>query len=135
LSTDIRNVLLVFIPIGKCRITPLPSFRSGLLTTLYHVLFRTLIIGWAMHFVENKVGDTAVFITNFIAIIPLGRFSFAPSFGVSCPLCGPIAQCYTGRFAVSRFQFPSYERSTLPARHRTCHGFVSIAASRFLGHN
>jgi Ca2+:H+ antiporter len=41
-----------------------------------NVLFVFVPIGWALHFVKaggnDSISDTAVFITNFIAIIPLG---------------------------------------------------------------
>jgi Ca2+:H+ antiporter len=41
-----------------------------------NVLFVFVPIGWALHFVKaggnDKISDTAVFVTNFIAIIPLG---------------------------------------------------------------
>jgi Ca2+:H+ antiporter len=40
-------------------------------------LFVFVPIGWALHFVKaggnDSISDTAVFVTNFIAIIPLGK--------------------------------------------------------------
>lgn len=42
-----------------------------------NVLFIFIPVGWALHFVRasgsDKITDTAVFVTNFIAIIPLGE--------------------------------------------------------------
>jgi hypothetical protein len=67
---DDRNVLLVFIPIGERR-------------RLHHDGNTMLIAGWALYLAKHNGGkdsisDTACFITNFIAIIPLGgRFKFS----------------------------------------------------------
>jgi Ca2+:H+ antiporter len=44
-----------------------------------NVLFVFVPVGWALHFVKaggnDSISDTAIFITNFIAIIPLGTHS------------------------------------------------------------
>ncbi|WOO85549.1 Vacuolar calcium ion transporter [Vanrija pseudolonga] len=60
-------------PVGK---SPgyVQSVKACLFSSWVNVLLVFIPIGWALHFVKHsnsKISDTAVFITNFIAIIPL----------------------------------------------------------------
>ena len=73
-----------------CRFNPPQCVFVKLITR--NVLFVFVPIGWALHFVKaggnDSISDTAVFITNFIAIIPLGTFPLLISLWVSWPLAG-----------------------------------------------
>lgn len=67
--------------IGKAP-TLLSSFKAAAMSSWLNVLFVFVPIGWALHFVKaggnDSISDTAVFICNFIAIIPLaGLLGFA----------------------------------------------------------
>ncbi|KAL1405459.1 Vacuolar calcium ion transporter [Vanrija albida] len=60
-------------PVGK---SPgyVQSVKACILSSWINVLLVFIPVGWALHFVKHsnsKISDTAVFMTNFIAIIPL----------------------------------------------------------------
>ncbi len=64
-----RNVLLIFIPIGM----------ACLQLLIQEIVLIIRALGWALYFAKHsghvqKISDTAVFVTTFIAIIPLGAY-------------------------------------------------------------
>ncbi|TYJ53428.1 calcium/proton exchanger [Cryptococcus floricola] len=79
-----RVTTVLFTPqkkIGKAP-TYVQSFKAAICSTWLNVLLVFIPVSWALHFVQaggnEKITDTAVFITAFIAIIPLaGLLGFA----------------------------------------------------------
>jgi len=62
------------------------SSSSSLSVSIVHLTRRSGVadlLGWALHFVKSagntKITDTAVFVTTFISIMPLGEFCADPA--------------------------------------------------------